>query len=55
MKGIKLMKDDTNDKAHGRIETRRCWVGYDALDNIDGSENWEGFKTVVMIEFSQNH
>jgi len=48
--GYKIDFDETNDKGHGRIETRCCWVGYDALDKIDSLENWEGFKTVVMVE-----
>lgn len=41
---------ETFDKGHGRIESRRCWVGYDAIPNIDGSENWKGLQTVVMVE-----
>jgi len=41
---------ETYDKAHGRIESRRCWVAYDALPRIDGSENWEGLQTIVMVE-----
>ena len=45
---------ETLNKGHGRLESRRCWVGYDALPDIDGSSMWEGFKTVVMVEFSQN-
>ncbi|MEK8019550.1 MAG: hypothetical protein VSS75_021970, partial [Candidatus Parabeggiatoa sp.] len=40
----------TLDKGHGRIESRRCWVGYDALPDIECSENGEGFKTGVMVE-----
>ncbi|MCP4651568.1 MAG: ISAs1 family transposase [PVC group bacterium] len=41
---------ETSNKGHGRIETRRCWVAYDALSCIDGSENWEGLQTIVMVE-----
>jgi predicted transposase YbfD/YdcC len=37
-------------KGHGRLESRRCWVGYDALPRIDGSQNWEELQTIVMIE-----
>jgi len=48
--GYDINYAETFNKGHGRTEFRRCWVGYDALDNIDGSENWEGFKTVVMVE-----
>ena len=32
---------ETNDKGHGRIESRRCWVANDALPHINGSQNWE--------------
>lgn len=41
---------ETYDERHGRIESRRCWVGYDVLPHIDGSQNWEGLKTIVMVE-----
>jgi len=40
----------TLDKKHGRIESRSCWVAYDALPHIDGSQNWEGLQTIVMVE-----
>ena len=42
--------EESFDKAHGRIESRRCWVGYDVLSHIDSSQNWEGLQTIVMIE-----
>lgn len=48
--GYDIDFDETFDKGHGRIESRRCWVGYDALPRIDGSENWEGLQTIVMVE-----
>lgn len=41
---------ETFDKGHGRIETRRCWVANDALPHIDGSQDWEGLQTIVMVE-----
>ena len=41
---------ETFDKGHGRIESRRCWVANDALPHIDGSQNWEGLQTIVMVE-----
>ena len=41
---------ETYNKGHGRIETRRCWVGYDALPHIEHSENWEGLQTIVLVE-----
>ncbi|EDN69070.1 transposase, IS4 [Beggiatoa sp. PS] len=41
---------ETYNKSHGRIESRRCWVGYDALPLTDDSQNWEGLQTIVMVE-----
>ena len=41
---------ETFDKAHGRLESRRCWVGYDTLPIINGSKNWEKLQTIVMVE-----
>lgn len=38
------------DKGHGRIESRRCWVSYDALPRINSSQKWEGLQTIVMVE-----
>ncbi len=38
------------DKYQGRIESRRCWVSYDALPHIDGLENWDGLQTIVRVE-----
>ena len=40
----------TFDKGHGRIESRHCWVANDALPHINGSQNCEGLKTIVMVE-----
>jgi predicted transposase YbfD/YdcC len=48
--GYEIDFAETYDKGHGRIELRRCWVGYDALPNIDGAENWEGLQTIVIVE-----
>jgi len=41
---------ETNDKGHVCYESRRCWVGYDALPHIEGSSIWEGLQTIVMLE-----
>jgi len=41
---------ETFDKGHGRLESRRCWVSYDALPHIKGSQKWEGLQTIVMVE-----
>ncbi len=48
--GYKIDFAETYNKGHGRIESRRCWVGYDALPHIDGSGNWEGLQTIIMLE-----
>lgn len=41
---------ETFDKGPGRLESRRCWVGYDDLPRIESLENWEGVQTIVMVE-----
>jgi hypothetical protein len=48
--GYQIDFAETYDKAHGRIESRRCWVGYDAFFRIDGSSRWEELQTIVMVE-----
>jgi len=48
--GYNIDFTETFNKGHGRLESRRCWVGYDALPHIEGSENWEGLQTIVMVE-----
>jgi predicted transposase YbfD/YdcC len=35
--GYNIDFTETFNKGHGRLESRRCWVGYDALPNILGS------------------
>ncbi len=37
------------DKGHGRTECRRCWATSD-LDWLVGREEWEGLRSVVLIE-----
>jgi len=49
-KDYKIDFEETFDKAHGCLESRRCWVGYDALSHLDSSQNWEGLQTIVMVE-----
>ena len=41
---------ETINKGHGRLESRRCWVGYDAGPIVDVSQNWESLETIVMVE-----
>src|SRR3954447_25370940 len=36
-------------EGHGRTECRRCWATSD-LAWLEGREEWEGLKTVVMVE-----
>lgn len=47
--GYRINYHETHDTAHGRVEERRCWVGYD-LENITNRESWKGLSSVVMIE-----
>jgi len=48
--GYNIDYAETHNKGHGRIEERRCWVGYDALPRIDNSQNWKALETIVMVE-----
>jgi predicted transposase YbfD/YdcC len=42
----------TVNKAHGRLEIRRCWTLADplALESMGHYEGWVGLRTVVMVE-----
>lgn len=48
--GYNIDYAETINKGHGRLEQRRCWVGYDALPFIENSQDWEKLKTIVMVE-----
>lgn len=48
--GYEIDFAETFDKGHGRLESRRCWVSYDALSRIEGLENCSVFQTIVMVE-----
>jgi len=52
--GYEIDFSETFDKGHGRLESRLCWVGYDALSKIEGLQNWEGLQTIVMVESERN-
>lgn len=39
----------TDDKAHGREETRRAWVSNTVI-SIESAERWKGLATVIRIE-----
>jgi len=49
-KGYNIDFDETFDKCHGRVESRRCWVGYDAIPDLNGSQNWKNLQTIIMVE-----
>lgn len=46
-------RHEDTDSGHGRIETRVCSV-IDNLDFLDGKENWNELKTIVMVESEQH-
>jgi predicted transposase YbfD/YdcC len=48
--GYNIDYAETVDKAHGRFERRRCWVGYDALHYVYNSQDWKKLKTIVVVE-----
>ena len=39
----------TNDKGHGRIETRRCWTTND-VSGISQADQWKGLRSLALIE-----
>ena len=45
-------RHEDTDSGHGRIETRMCSV-IDNLEFLDGKENWEELKTIIMVESEQ--
>src|SRR3954470_20524474 len=49
MKGPDIGYDRERSEGHGRDEFRRCWATSD-LSWLEGREEWEGLKSVVMIE-----
>src|SRR5258707_168747 len=49
MKGPDIRHHREWSKGHGRDEARRCWATSD-LDWLEGREEWEGLKSVVMVE-----
>jgi predicted transposase YbfD/YdcC len=49
MKGPDIRYHREWSKGHGRDEARRCWATSD-LSWLEGREEWEGLKSVVMIE-----
>ncbi len=49
MKGPDIAYHRGWSEGHGRTEARRCWATSD-LDWLEGREEWEGLKSVVLIE-----
>jgi predicted transposase YbfD/YdcC len=49
MKGPDIAYHREWSEGHGRTEARRCWATSD-LDWLSGREEWEGLRSVVMIE-----
>jgi predicted transposase YbfD/YdcC len=43
----------TLDKDHGRIEERRYWIT-DAIDWLSQKKDWEGFKSIGVVESSRS-
>ena len=50
--GYAFDEDTTVDGGHGRIETRKSVVTSN-IDWLHGKENWEGIKSIGMIESSR--
>jgi len=48
--GYNIDYAQTFNKGHGRLEQRRCWVGYDVLRCVNGSQDWKKLETIVMVE-----
>jgi len=49
---MKSSYHETINKAHGRIEIRRCWVVSDpvAFENIRHHEGWAGLQSIVRVQ-----
>ncbi|EDN65859.1 transposase [Beggiatoa sp. PS] len=52
--GYNIDYDEKINKGPGRLEQRRCWVGYEIPDTIN-SQNWAKLETIVMVEFFPNN
>jgi predicted transposase YbfD/YdcC len=47
----------STEKAHGRLETRECWVITDSeyLSLLQGQGNWAGLKAIVKVKATRHH
>jgi predicted transposase YbfD/YdcC len=48
-KGIPHDFEQTVEKDHGRVETRRCWTVSD-VDWLENKNQWRGLRSLVMVE-----
>lgn len=45
---------ETNEKGHGRIETRKCTTIHN-LHNIKDSSSWSGLASIIKVEFNRTN
>ena len=47
----------STEKAHGRLETRECWVITDPeyLSLLQGKDDWAGLKTIVKVKATRHY
>jgi len=47
----------STEKAHGRLETRECWVITDPeyLSLLQGKDDWVGLKAIVKVKTTRHH
>ena len=47
----------TTEKAHGRLETRECWVITDPeyLSLLQGKDGWVGLKSIIKVKATRHH
>ena len=47
----------STEKAHGRLETRECWVITDPeyLSLLQGKDKWAGLKAIVKVKATRHH
>lgn len=47
----------STEKAHGRLETRECWVITDPeyLSLLQGKDDWAGLKSIVKMKATRHH
>jgi predicted transposase YbfD/YdcC len=53
LKNRPIQTTQTLDKGHGRIEERHYWIT-DAIDWLDQKKDWEGLKSVGVVESTRH-